>query len=177
MAENANELHNEELEYFFTYGTLMRGRVREDCWPVPPQTVYEARVAGTYLFDWDIGYPAMVVLDHLPASASASESLPKEGRTTQGEVWVYSKDDAEEVRHKLDMIEGYKSDKERQSLYLRRSGPVSIRTQDGAWQTAIASYYVYNRTGFLLGEGAHYECPFSSPDTYALWSKRSPDHC
>eukprot|EP00009_Paramoeba_aestuarina_P007031 CAMPEP_0201523482 /NCGR_PEP_ID=MMETSP0161_2-20130828/20056_1 /ASSEMBLY_ACC=CAM_ASM_000251 /TAXON_ID=180227 /ORGANISM="Neoparamoeba aestuarina, Strain SoJaBio B1-5/56/2" /LENGTH=167 /DNA_ID=CAMNT_0047922619 /DNA_START=63 /DNA_END=566 /DNA_ORIENTATION=- len=162
----------EAYEYFFTYGTLMTGECREDCWPVKPKEVYEAKLNGTYLFDWGVGYPGMVVVDLLPPSSLSvvPPSLPKAGRTLQGEVWVYDKKDAAQITKVLDSIEGYRSDKEGSSLYLRRKGEVSIFTKDGNWKSVSASFYVYKEAKSLIQGGQEDEFSTSSPDSYVRWS-------
>src|SRR5262245_12022005 len=72
----------------FVYGTLMRGEVREGCWPRKPDGVETASVRGAL---FDLGpYPGLV-----------------EGEdVVLGEVWTFGEEDLAATLEVLDEIEG-----------------------------------------------------------------------
>jgi gamma-glutamylcyclotransferase (GGCT)/AIG2-like uncharacterized protein YtfP len=73
----------------FVYGTLMRGRSRERCWPHAPLAVEPATARGTL---YDLGpYPAMIAGSDLVA----------------GELWSIAPEHIDETLRVLDAVEGY----------------------------------------------------------------------
>lgn len=72
----------------FVYGTLKRGEIRGNLWPVPPQSVQSAWTKGTLYAGPD--YPAMVSGDDW----------------VLGEAWSFASEEIEDVLRVLDEIEG-----------------------------------------------------------------------
>jgi gamma-glutamylcyclotransferase (GGCT)/AIG2-like uncharacterized protein YtfP len=81
--------------YFFVYGTLKRGEANADVWPHQPDEVRPAVLGGAVLYD--LGpYPAMA---HSGAAADR----------VAGELWRFDDEaKAEQVRDRLDGLEGYR---------------------------------------------------------------------
>ncbi len=74
----------------FVYGTLMRGRCRERCWPAAPTRVVPASVAGAL---YGLGsYPGLVAGDDRIA----------------GECWWFADRELPRVFAAIDEVEGYR---------------------------------------------------------------------
>lgn len=109
----------------FVYGTLMRGeRLGRLIEAAGPRLLVPARTPGRLL---DLGdYPGMV-----PARRS--------GQWVRGEYGEFESLDS--LLPQLDFTEEYRLDAEPQSLYLRRSAPVTLEDGSERW----AWVYIYNR--------------------------------
>lgn len=109
----------------FVYGTLMRGeRLGHLILAAGPRALVPARTRGRLL---DLGdYPGLV-----PAR--------RNGQWALGEYCEF--ESLDKLLPQLDFVEEYLADAEPQSLYLRRSVPVTL--EDGSERWAWA--YLYNR--------------------------------
>jgi gamma-glutamylcyclotransferase (GGCT)/AIG2-like uncharacterized protein YtfP len=109
----------------FVYGTLLQGeRLGHLIMAARPKVIAPARTPGRLI---DLGdYPGLV-----PARGS--------GQWVLGECAGF--ESLERLLPQLDFVEEYLPDEEAQSLYLRRSVPVTLEDGNERW----AWTYVYNR--------------------------------
>jgi len=126
------------------------------------------------LFDWNVGYPAIVSVSELSENhikiIKKKKDLPEEGRVIQGECWCFHRRDEQKVLEVLDSIEGFNPRKPTQSLYHRKKASVKIemiKKNVDAW------YYVYGTPASLLTPGREFE--YNSEEggkEYVRWSPR-----
>lgn len=108
--------------WVFVYGTLKRGQLRDQCWPVRPIEIADAWMRGS-LYTGP-SYPAM----------------RDGGDRVRGEAWRFAGFHREIVIEVLDEIEGTYAD-DRANLYDRKVLPVFLLNTDE--QSVDASVYLY----------------------------------
>jgi len=104
----------------FVYGTLKRGEVREQCWPVRPISVEPATVRGAL---YDLGpYPALIAGND----------------TVAGELWHIAPRDIEATLVALDRVEGFAGKED--DLYRR----VIVECETATGSTLAWTYHLAN---------------------------------
>ena len=99
-----------DVTYAMVYGTLMRGQVNHDHFCRDALTIEPAVTTGR-LYHLPQGYPAMIEAD--------------DGQV-HGEAMTFP--DLSAKLRSLDILEGYRPDDPKHSLYLRRVRPVTLCT-------------------------------------------------
>ena len=139
---------------FFVYGTLMRGRLRQSAWPVPPDRIEPAMVRAAL---YDLGpFPALLEGDDWVA----------------GELWYYPPTQMPRVAESLDRVEGWDPQGNSEIGY-RRDRCEVVRFDSPIKQQAYTYWFLPQR----LPESARKIAPWDTVDSILVSRWPAPWSC